>query len=169
MDVFKKQTRFYKYFTRFVTYENSSFHTLENLIILFKKYVFQTKMRSSRPRAMVLKDVWTIRLYIEQFLLLKNATNLTTTIIWRFCFKTCNVHHQQILFFNFILFFLFSFLLSPSDLSLLMYIDLYIPKMYFHDYFMFLHIQKYYNVFWLSFFSILYMFIHQYVWIIRCT
>ena len=66
-------------------YENtcSSIHRLENLIILFtKRYVFQTKMRSSRPNAMVLKNVLTKRLYIEQFLLLKKIT----TIIGQFCF-----------------------------------------------------------------------------------
>ena len=81
MEVFKRQTSFDQYFTLFETYENSSIHRLENLIILFtKQYVFQTKMRSSRPSTMVLINVFTKISYIEHFLLLKKpATILITT------------------------------------------------------------------------------------------
>ena len=50
----------------FETYENSSIHRLENLMILFtKQYVFQTKMRSSRPSTMVLINVFTKRFVFD--------------------------------------------------------------------------------------------------------
>ena len=52
-----------------------------------KQYVFQTKMRSSRPNAMVLKNVLTKRLYIEQFLLLKNCNYLDYNNYWKVLFQ----------------------------------------------------------------------------------
>ena len=70
--VFNIQRGFDKYYIPFGKYENKSIHRLENLIIMFtNQYVFQTKMRSSRPNATVMKNVLTKRLYIEQFLLFK--------------------------------------------------------------------------------------------------
>ena len=48
----------------------SLFIDKKNLIILFTKpYVFQTKMRSSRPGTMVVINIFTKSSYIEQFLL----------------------------------------------------------------------------------------------------
>ena len=86
--VFNIQTSFDKYSILFGKYENSTIHRLENLIILFtKQYVFQTKMRSSRPNAMVLKNVLTKRLYIEQFLLLKNCNYLDYNNYWKVLFQ----------------------------------------------------------------------------------
>ena len=82
LEELNKQKSFNKYSIRFGKYENSSIHRLENLILSTKQYVFQTKMRSSRPNVMVLKFFLAKRLCIEQFLLFKkNATFLITTII----------------------------------------------------------------------------------------
>ena len=68
LEVVKLQSSFDQYFILFGKYENNSIHRLENLIIrIIKQYIFHTKMRSSRPNAMVLKNVLTKRLYIEEF------------------------------------------------------------------------------------------------------
>ena len=83
--------------------------------------------------------VLTIRLYIERFLLLKTATILSIQIIAKLCFKIWTFYHQQMLYLNFLSF----FLIPPHPISyFFVYIDLYIPKMYFHDNYV-LRIQQY--------------------------
>ena len=81
-------------------YENSSIYRLENLIILFtKQYVFQTEMKLSRPNTMVLKNVLTKRLNIEQCLLLKNCNYLDSNNYWKMLFQILESSLFSLLFF----------------------------------------------------------------------
>ena len=79
------QTSFDKYSILFGKYKDSSIRKSDNIIT--KQYVFQTKMRSSRPNAMVLKNVLTKRLYIEQFLPLRNCNYLDYNNYWKVLFQ----------------------------------------------------------------------------------
>lgn len=85
--------------------------------------------RSSGPSLSAMEKIFlTKRLYIDQFLLLKNCNYLDNRNYWKVLFQTLNVHHQQILFFKF-LFFLFSFLLPPPLRSFTSYVYRFIyPK-----------------------------------------